>query len=154
MGRESAQFGRLACLLSSCVLRRTPTRYTASIVRLQSIKDAQAPKFLLVTSSVRSSLTLFLHHISHHLPLQLLGIPTNADSNTINRLYKQKLFEAKTDEQKAAIESAHSAIMMNLLTRRVKGGSPVDKDIQFADKVRIENLECSTLCILTFFPTI
>lgn len=59
------------------------------------------------------------------LRTQFLGIPRTADSNAINRIYKQRLFEAKSAEAKQAIEDAHGRIMMSMLTQRMKGGVTV-----------------------------
>ncbi|KAK9810151.1 hypothetical protein WJX72_005684 [[Myrmecia] bisecta] len=68
-------------------------------------------------------------------PYKVLGVPANADSNTLQRVYKRKLYEAKgNDEETARIEAAHSSIMMSALTSRLKGGTSVPAEVKYADK--------------------
>ena len=40
------------------------------------------------------------------------------------------------EEVQAAIEAAHSSLMMNALTSRLQGGAPVDKNVLYADRAR------------------
>lgn len=55
------------------------------------------------------------------LALQVLGVPRNADSTTVQRAYKKKLSEVKGDEAATQrIEAAHTSIMMGALTSRLK----------------------------------
>lgn len=69
--------------------------------------------------------------------LQVLGIPKNADYNTIQRAYRKKSVEAIADEaEKARIEAAHSSIMMSALTSRLQGNTSVDKNVLYADRAR------------------
>ena len=52
---------------------------------------------------------------------QVLGIPRNADSVTLQRAYKKKLSDAKGNEAAVQrIEAAHSNIMMSSLTSRLQ----------------------------------
>lgn len=53
---------------------------------------------------------------------QVLGIPRNADSVSIQRAYKKRLAEVKGRDEAAQqrIEAAHSAIMMASLTSRLQ----------------------------------
>lgn len=55
----------------------------------------------------------------------MLGVPRDADSNTINRAYRQKKWDAKADaEALQRIEAAHSSLMMAALQARMKVGAP------------------------------
>jgi hypothetical protein len=55
----------------------------------------------------------------------VLGVPRDADSNTINRAYRQKKWDAKADaEALQRIEAAHSSLMMAALQARMKVGAP------------------------------
>mmetsp|Transcript_3798 Transcript_3798/g.10852 ORF Transcript_3798/g.10852 Transcript_3798/m.10852 type:complete len:259 (-) Transcript_3798:732-1508(-) len=70
-------------------------------------------------------------------PYDVLGLPQNADYNAIQRAYKKKLSENRGNEEvQAAIEAAHSSLMMNALTSRLQGGAPVDKNVLYADRAR------------------
>ena len=40
------------------------------------------------------------------------------------------------ESAQAAIEAAHSSLMMNALTSRLSGGAPVDKNVLYADRAR------------------
>ena len=55
-------------------------------------------------------------------PPQVLGVPRNADSISIQRAYRKKVAELKGRDDAAVqrIEAAHSAIMMSALTSRLK----------------------------------
>ena len=75
--------------------------------------------------------------------LQVLGIPRNADSTTVQRAYKKQMAELKgrrgaADEAAAArLEAAHSALMMAALTSRLQGGGGgVEKEVLYADRAR------------------
>jgi len=68
-------------------------------------------------------------------PYKVLGVPANADSNTLQRVYKRKLYEARGNEAEIQrIEAAHSSIMMSALTSRLKGGSSVANEVKYADR--------------------
>jgi len=68
-------------------------------------------------------------------PYSLLGVAPGADSEAINRAYKSKLSLASNDEEKKAIESAHTSIMMSSLSARLSGGGGgVAKEIRYADR--------------------
>jgi hypothetical protein len=55
----------------------------------------------------------------------VLGIPRDADSNTISRAYRQKKWDYKADaEGLQRIEAAHSSLMMAALQARMKVGAP------------------------------
>ncbi|KAI7841013.1 hypothetical protein COHA_005241 [Chlorella ohadii] len=71
-------------------------------------------------------------------PYQVLGVPPNADSTTIQRAYKKKLSEVKGKDEAAQqrIEAAHSQLMMAGLSARLKGGVSVEKDVLYADRAR------------------
>ena len=52
--------------------------------------------------------------------MQVLGIPRNADSNQIARVYRKKIAEAKGSESETdRIEKAHTSIMMAGLISRL-----------------------------------
>eukprot|EP00775_Hariotina_reticulata_P009750 gene9750-9908_t len=54
-------------------------------------------------------------------PYKVLGVPPDADQNTINRAYSQKKYAARgNDTLTQQIEAAHSALMMNALAARMK----------------------------------
>ncbi|GMH38980.1 hypothetical protein BSKO_06878 [Bryopsis sp. KO-2023] len=70
-------------------------------------------------------------------PYQVLGLPPSTSADNIQRVYKNKLRQAKIagdDALVERIESAHSSLMMRQLTQRMQGGASVPKDIAFADK--------------------
>ena len=65
---------------------------------------------------------------------QVLGLPTNADYNAIQRAYKKRMSEVKgrDEAEQARIEAAHSRLMLSALTSRLQvrrvgrggGGAP------------------------------
>ncbi|QDZ24942.1 hypothetical protein HOP50_15g74850 [Chloropicon primus] len=68
-------------------------------------------------------------------PYSILGVAPGADSEAINRAYKSKIATATTDDEKKAIETAHTSIMMSSLSARLQGGgSAVAKEIRYADR--------------------
>lgn len=68
---------------------------------------------------------------------QVLGLPKNADSQSIQRQYNKKRAEFKgNDAELSKIEAAHSSLMMSALTSRLSGAAPVDKSVQYADRAR------------------
>lgn len=71
-------------------------------------------------------------------PYQVLGVPRNADSISIQRAYRKKVAELKGRDDAAVqrIEAAHSAIMMSALTSRLKGGVSVEKEVLYADRAK------------------
>ncbi|EFN52222.1 hypothetical protein CHLNCDRAFT_139072 [Chlorella variabilis] len=71
-------------------------------------------------------------------PYEVLGIPSNADYNAIQRAYKKRVSEVKGRDEAALqqIEAAHSAIMMAQLTSRLKGNVSVEKDVLYADRAK------------------
>ncbi|GBF96478.1 glycosyl hydrolase [Raphidocelis subcapitata] len=67
-------------------------------------------------------------------PYKVLGVPPDSDTNAINRAFTVKKFNARGDEPELArIEAAHSQIMMNSLSARLKGVS-VANEVRFADQ--------------------
>lgn len=69
-------------------------------------------------------------------PYQVLGLPRNADSESIQRVYNKKKRENRDNQELLdRIEKAHSTLMMRQFTMRVQGGGKdVAKEIRFADK--------------------
>jgi hypothetical protein len=66
-------------------------------------------------------------------PYRVLGVEPDADTNTVNRAYTQKKYNARgNDALTAQIEAAHSSIMMSALSRRL-AGKGVAKGIAYAD---------------------
>lgn len=71
-------------------------------------------------------------------PYKILELPRSADSTAILRAYRNKLREAKGNENATArIENAHSQIMMSSLSTRLQGKSDVGKEILYADRAKI-----------------
>jgi hypothetical protein len=72
---------------------------------------------------------------SSHTPQQLLGVPADADSDTVNRAYNRKKYEARgNDAAMARLEAAHSKIVMAALSARLAGGpSAVEPSARWAD---------------------
>jgi len=67
-------------------------------------------------------------------PYKVLGIDQDADTNAINRAYRQKKYDARNDpEASQKIEAAHSSLMMSALTARMKGKS-VARGVAYADR--------------------
>jgi hypothetical protein len=56
------------------------------------------------------------------LCLQVLGLPQGADSTAVQRAYRKRMSEVKGKDDAAAqrIEAAHSTLMMQALTSRLK----------------------------------
>jgi hypothetical protein len=64
-----------------------------------------------------------------------LGLKPDADSNAIQKAYKKKVSDLKGNEPAlAAVEAAHSRIVMSQLTSRLSGQVSIDKNVAFADK--------------------
>ncbi|GAX86315.1 hypothetical protein CEUSTIGMA_g13727.t1 [Chlamydomonas eustigma] len=67
-------------------------------------------------------------------PYSVLGIGPDADNNEINRAYSKKKYEYRHDTANLQkVEQAHSSLMLSALSRRVKAGGAVPKDIKYAD---------------------
>eukprot|EP00884_Botryococcus_braunii_P007548 jgi/Botrbrau1/16795/Bobra.150_2s0024.1 len=99
-------------------LSRAAKRYSKSIMRSRS-------------SIVRAS----YGGASGEDPYKVLGLPTNATSEQLSRVYRNKLRDAKgNDSETARIENAHTAIMMQFFSRRSKGGESIPKEVKFADR--------------------
>jgi hypothetical protein len=67
--------------------------------------------------------------------LKVLGVPPDADSDTINRAYNRKKYDARgNDAAMARLEAAHSAVVMAALSARLAGGpSAVEPSARWAD---------------------
>lgn len=69
-------------------------------------------------------------------PTQVLGVPPDADSDTVNRAYNRKKYEVRgNDGAMARLEAAHSAVVMAALSARLAGGpSAVEPSARWADQ--------------------
>lgn len=80
---------------------------------------------------------------------QILGIDTDADTNAINRAYRQKKYDARNDpEASQRIEAAHSSLMMSALTARMKvsRGPSLARLIIFADMLTHTSMDAGKEC--------